>query len=844
MAIPPKNNNTITQKENIQHSSIPVISTDKQKLIVTWDIFKRNLNSCTLGSVEETYALSSELLQNAPRTFLDKYLQVVKNITEFVQENLSKSAKATTIAKLKADPTNIDLKRDVYASINGEFLKYENSSNNLEYRSLNNDEKKLCLTMVFNEICGLGILEPLFRDTTVREIICNGPEDIQIEIGGRLQRVLACKFRDADHLTELINKLFNSVNKEITRMNPSDKARLHDNSRVFAVHTSVAPSGPSLNIRRHTDDWTSPDQLIKWGAGSEEMFAWLGGHINAGLSFVVNGGTGTGKALVNTTLIPTLTGFTQLKDIKVGDTIFDKDGKETKILDIFEHSNKDVYRVHFSNNKYIDCDLEHNWLVALNDNKFDYKVKTTGDLISFGVREKGKRNFIIPILDTNIEFNYQEISVHPYVFGLYLGSVTDKYNILSVSYELYNSYKNNFKEIFGNYKTKKQPKQITLIFDSLNIKKELEKYGIIKNNKVNRFIPKAYLYNDSAIRFQLLSGLIDTKGYVNNHSWKINDDLEFLKDIEGLSSSLGYKTSIYKKDKVCRLSIATSVCLTSLMSKIKQFNKFKSYNINRTKHIYITEIEKLNKKADMRCLTVDSPSHTFLAENYIVTHNTTALAALCGYLPNSKRIIVIEKNLEIKLPSNKMLGCSMETIGKKTSSSSGFEVTMRNLVENCTQMRPDVIICGEIVGPEAYDLIQAANTGHQVSTSIHSNTSKDFVKRMTSLVSQAELVKGRDVLDLIVAGVDLVITLERFYQDGSRKIVEVSEIGDEVKSSPAGQPYIEINPIWRFVSQKSNTDKVVGYWEKVGDISEYKKRKFGLGTFNRLLTKEELRKLY
>lgn len=373
--------------------------------------------------------------------------------------------------------------------------------------------------MIVNEICGLGILEPLYRDKRVNEIIANGPFDIQVEIAGKVRRVPSCKFKDAAHLTDLIVRLYNSINKDFSQSNPNGNARLKDNSRIFATHTVMSPDGPNLNIRRKATKWINPQQMINWGSGTEDVFEWLGQHIDAGLSFVVNGGTATGK--------------------------------------------------------------------------------------------------------------------------------------------------------------------------------------------------------------------------------------------------------------------------------------------------------------------------------------TTMLGALAGYFPNDLRILTIEKNIELILPKNKLLAAAMECIMPKMGSS--FQgVSMRDLVVCCTQMRPDIVICGEIVGSEAYDLIQVANTGHQVCTTVHSNSSQDCIYRLMSLISQADLIKGKAALELIASGIDFIVSLVRFPQDGSRRIFDISEVGTEIKTNAEGQIYLPVYPIWQFIAHEENIDghiKVDGHFKKVGELSIARQKKHGL-QYRHLKTFSELQKMY
>lgn len=478
----------------------------------------RNINP---GRPEVVDVLTSDILMKAPENFFDKYTRLVESLTLKIQNNLSQSDQAALIAQMKSDPTNEALKENTFYAINSEFVKIDSTTNDRdpEYISLSTTERNLILSLIVNEICGLGPLEPLFKDFSMRELICNGPYDIQVETKGTVKKVPACKFRNPQHLQDLITKLYTSVNKDITRTNPMERARLHDNSRIFAVHESVAPSGPSLNIRRHTDDWISPDQLLQFESMSPEVMEWIGAHIHQGLNFLVSGGTSTGK--------------------------------------------------------------------------------------------------------------------------------------------------------------------------------------------------------------------------------------------------------------------------------------------------------------------------------------TTLLGALTGFYRNDVRILTVERNIELKGAPGKLWGTPMEVVPPKPGSISQG-VTMRDLVEATTQQRPDGIIVGETTGPEAWDLVQALNTGHFGASTIHANSSEDAIYRLMSLIAQADLIKGQVIYDLISSAFDLIIQISRFPQDGSRKVVEICEVGTECVLGDNNVIYLPTKPIWQFVPNVESSRmgaKVSGHWVKVGELSEERKIKHNLN-FSRLKTWPELQELY
>lgn len=154
---------------------------------------------------------------------------------------------------------------------------------------------------------------------------------------------------------------------------------------------------------------------------------------------------------------------------------------------------------------------------------------------------------------------------------------------------------------------------------------------------------------------------------------------------------------------------------------------------------------------------------------------TTILNILSNFIPESERIITIEDVREIKLRQNNVI--SLET---RSSNYDGVgEITTRALVKNALRMRPDRIIIGEVVGSEAFDLLQAMNTGHDGSlTSIHANSPLDALKRLETLVFMDGLdVPIRAMREYIDNAIDIVIQIERM-RDGRRKIVDISEVID------------------------------------------------------------------
>jgi pilus assembly protein CpaF len=155
------------------------------------------------------------------------------------------------------------------------------------------------------------------------------------------------------------------------------------------------------------------------------------------------------------------------------------------------------------------------------------------------------------------------------------------------------------------------------------------------------------------------------------------------------------------------------------------------------------------------------------------TGKTTLLNALSTAIPEKDRIVTIEDAAELRLNQRHVL--RLEARPKNIAGEG--EVPIRSLVRNALRMRPDRIIVGEVRGPEALDMLQAMNTGHDGSLStIHSNTPRDALSRLETMVLMAGYdLPVRAIRNQISSALELIIHLERL-QDGSRRVTSVTEV--------------------------------------------------------------------
>lgn len=462
------------------------------------------------GGIKASRYITTEVLLQASPTYFDKYLKEAANGVLYVRNKIAENGTSEAIKEAQDHPTDDTLQDKAFYTVHSLAAEFMQKSMWRE------EHRSIVLALICNEIVGFSRLEPLWRDKKIDEIICNGPKDVQIEIKGELFKVPGCYFDDRKQLSDLISRLYGAIGKTVAITNPTVKGRLHDKSRMFVVHESIAPDGPNFNIRRHPEAFWTPNDLVQRESSSEEMMAYIGNLIYKGASGVVIGGTHSGK----TSLLNALTGF--------------------------------------------------------------YKPKV--------------------------------------------------------------------------------------------------------------------------------------------------------------------------------------------------------------------------------------------------------------------RLVTLEDNIEMKPNPKKYLAAAMECRQPAVDRPSDRGIDMRTLVHSSMQLRPDVIIVGEVTDDAAFDLCQALNTGHAGASTIHANSSAQAIPRIAGLIAQGGLATLEGSLELISSAFDFIVATKHFPVDGSRRIVSVDEIATQ-PTEENGRLVLKTKPLWKFIDQGLDENKKVkGYWEQVSDISEERKEA-KLLDIEKDLTWEELKEL-
>ncbi|PIE15521.1 MAG: type II secretion system protein E [Rhodobacterales bacterium] len=169
---------------------------------------------------------------------------------------------------------------------------------------LNREERRHLYQELFDEVTGLGPIEPLLKDETISDILINGPQQIFVERNGKLQ-LSDITFKDEKHLLRIIDKIVSAVGRRVDESNPYVDARLADGSRFNAMVPPIAVDGSLVSIRKFKKDKLGIDDLVAFGAFSEEMAAYLQAAVACRLNVIVSGGTGSGK----TTTLNALSSF-------------------------------------------------------------------------------------------------------------------------------------------------------------------------------------------------------------------------------------------------------------------------------------------------------------------------------------------------------------------------------------------------------------------------------------------------------------------------------------------------------------------------------------------------------
>ena len=177
--------------------------------------------------------------------------------------------------------------------------------NTLVGYDLNSLEREHIFNLIQNEIMGYGPITPLLNDNSITEIMVNAPDEIYVEIDGKIVKDETVSFINDKHIIRTIQRIVQPLGRTIDAANPMVDARLRDGSRLNAIIPPLSLKGPVLTIRKFNKKLENIDDLLRNGSLTVNMARFLEAAVMAKLNIVISGGTGTGK----TTLLNILSGF-------------------------------------------------------------------------------------------------------------------------------------------------------------------------------------------------------------------------------------------------------------------------------------------------------------------------------------------------------------------------------------------------------------------------------------------------------------------------------------------------------------------------------------------------------
>lgn len=267
---------------------------------------------------------------------------------------------------------------------------------------------------------------------------------------------------------------------------------------------------------------------------------------------------------------------------------------------------------------------------------------------------------------------------------------------------------------------------------------------------------------------------IERRGLVEETAIRFRDEAHLLRIINKIVSAIGRRVDESspmvdaRLEDGSRVNIAVRpISVDGPLVSIRKFSK-NPYSLERL--MALNSIKQ--PMIDMLRIAVQARK-SILVSGGTGSGKTTLLNALSSYVPSRERLITIEDAAELQLQQPHV--GRLET--RPPSVEGKGEVRQRELVKNALRMRPDRIIVGEVRGEEAFDMLQAMNTGHEGSmTTIHANTPRDAISRLEQMVGMAGLpMTHESIRAQIASAIDIIVQTQRL-SDGGRRVTSISEI--------------------------------------------------------------------
>lgn len=427
------------------------------------------------------------------------------------------------------------------------------------------------------------------------------------------------------------------------------------------------------------------------------------------------GPAGCGKALTMTSKLFTRTGPVEMREACIGLEIANPDGGYSKIVGVFPQGKKQVCRVHFSDETYVDCCEEHLWSVSHADNGWKDKVVDTKYLEANCRRADGKR--VLSIRATKpVNFERKEYQIPPYLLGLLLseGNLTNSNVVFTTCEDEILGRASSLLTAGYTCKSKGIDHRIVKIKRSSaknHYKDALKEYDLWGKKSYEKFIPLKYQYGSVDQRVALLQGLMDGDGGVEKTGaiTYCTTSYHLAEDFCHLVHSLGGTTRIRRKEGSLkedgtrhRISFR---CYVNLPPEIETFFLGRKARLVKVRYKYkpkryVSRVERLGEE-EMQCISVDHEDLLYLTDNYTVTHNThlACAFAISEILAKRKKKCVLTRPI---VEAGEALGFLPGTFDEKVGP---YMMPMYDCIQKCVGIegpQKDIIDRSIEVAPIAY----------------------------------------------------------------------------------------------------------------------------------------------